>query len=210
MHKVRDRLTLTTVRDLWLSRNELAAELDIAPGRILGDEAIVELALRRPNNLEDVAKIIGWRTKLDAPPFSRWLKTLTNSLSTPTDEQPEYKVVSNNLPPIRVWREKNPLGYARLTHARALLAELSAQLKIPVENLITPEFIRKVCWQEPPKNISDYQEFIKSELVKSGARSWQIEQVLSPMEIAIAQMEPLVIAEPDEGDSPEASTKELE
>jgi hypothetical protein len=30
------------------------------------------------------------------------------------------------------------------------------------------------------------------------------------MEIAIAQMEPLVIAEPDEGDSPEASTKELE
>jgi ribonuclease D len=90
------------------------------------------------------------------------------------------------------------------------LAELSAQLKIPVENLITPEFIRKVCWQEPPKNISDYQEFIKSELVKSGARSWQIEQVLSPMEIAIAQTEPLVIAEPDEGDSPEASTKELE
>jgi ribonuclease D len=210
MHKVRDRLTLTTVRDLWLSRNELAAELDMAPGRVLGDEAIVDLALRRPNNLEEVAKIIGWRTKLDAPPFSRWLKTLTNSLSTPTDEQPEYKVVSNNLPPIRVWREKNPLGYARLTHARALLAELSAQLKIPVENLITPEFIRKVCWQEPPKNISDYQEFIKSELVKSGARSWQIEQVLSPMEIAIAQTEPLVIAEPDEGDSPEASTKELE
>jgi ribonuclease D len=210
MHKVRDRLTLTTVRDLWLSRNELAAELDIAPGRILGDEAIVELALRRPNNLEEVAKIIGWRTKLDAPPFSRWLKTLTNSLSTPTDDQPEYKVVSQNLPPIRVWKEKNPLGYARLTHARALLADLAAQLKIPVENLITPEFIRKVCWQEPPKNISDYQEFIKSELVKSGARSWQIEQVLSPMEIAIAQTEPLVIAEPDEGDSPEASTKELE
>ena len=41
MHKVRDRLTLTLVRDLWLSRNELAAELDIAPGRVLGDEAII-------------------------------------------------------------------------------------------------------------------------------------------------------------------------
>ncbi len=83
-------------------------------------------------------------------------------------------------------------------------------MNIPVENLITPEYIRKLCWQEPPKNISDYQEFIESELVKSGARNWQIEQVISPMEIAIAQTEPLVITEPDEGEAPEAGTKDLE
>ena len=210
MHKVRDRLTLTLVRDLWLSRNELAAELDIAPGRVLGDEAIIELALARPDNLEEVAKIIGWRTKLDAPPFGRWLKTLTNSLSTPVGDQPEYKVASNSLPPIRVWKDKNPLGYARLTHARALLAELSTQLKIPIENIITPEFIRRICWQEPPKSRSDYQVFIENELIKFGARKWQIEQVVAPLEIAIGQTEPLVVADSDDGEVPEASTKEIE
>jgi ribonuclease D len=210
MHKVRDRLTLTLVRDLWLSRNELAAELDIAPGRVLGDEAIIELALARPDNPEEVAKIIGWRTKLDAPPFGRWLKTLSNSLSTPVEDQPEYKVASNSLPPIRVWKDKNPLGYARLTHARALLAELSTQLKIPIENIITPEFIRRICWQEPPKSKSDYQAFIENELIKFGARKWQIEQVLAPMEVAIDQTEPLVIADSDDVEVPEASTKEIE
>lgn len=210
MHKVRDRLTLTLVRDLWLSRNELAAELDIAPGRVLGDEAIIELALARPDNLEEVAKIIGWRTKLDAPPFGRWLKTLTNSLSTPVGDQPEYKVASNSLPPIRVWKDKNPLGYARLTHARALLAELSTQLKIPIENIITPEFIRRICWQEPPKSKSDYQVFIENELIKFGARKWQIEQVVARLEIAIDQTEPLVVADSDDGEVPEASTKEIE
>ena len=210
MHKVRDRLTLTLVRDLWLSRNELAAELDIAPGRVLGDEAIIELALARPDNPEEVAKIIGWRTKLDAPPFGRWLKTLRNSLSTPIEDQPEYKVASNSLPPIRVWKDKNPLGYARLTHARALLAELSTQLKIPIENIITPEFIRRICWQEPPKSKRDYQAFIENELIKFGARKWQIEQVLAPMEVAIDQTEPLVIADSDDVEVPEASTKEIE
>ena len=210
MHKVRDRLTLTLVRDLWLSRNELAAELDIAPGRVLGDEAIIELALARPDNPEEVAKIIGWRTKLDAPPFGRWLKTLSNSRATPVEDQPEYKVASNSLPPIRVWKDKNPQGYARLTHARALLAELSTQLKIPIENIITPEFIRRICWQEPPKSKSDYQAFIENELIKFGARKWQIEQVLAPMEVAIDQTEPLVIADSDDVEVPEASTKEIE
>ena len=76
MHKVRDRLTLTIVRDLWISRNELASELDIAPGRVLADEAIITLAITCPKDLETVAKTIGWRTKLEAPPFNRWLKTM--------------------------------------------------------------------------------------------------------------------------------------
>ena len=198
MHKVRDRLTLTIVRDLWLSRDELAAELDLAPGRVLGDEAIIELALTRPKEWEAVAKVIGWRTKLESPPFGRWLKVLSNALLTPIDQQPEYKVPSNNLPPIRVWKEKNPIGYARLTHARSHLINLAAELKIPVENLITPEFVRRVCWQEPPKSESGYQEFIISELNKYGARDWQIGQVLAPLKNAIGQTEPIVIAEAQE------------
>jgi len=191
-------LTLTIVRDLWLSRDELAAELDLAPGRVLGDEAIIELALTRPKELEAVAKVIGWRTKLESPPFGRWLKVLSNALLTPIDQQPEYKVPSNNLPPIRVWKEKNPIGYARLTHARSHLINLAAELKIPVENLITPEFVRRVCWQEPPISESGYQEFIISELNKYGARDWQIGQVLAPLKNAIGQTEPIVIAEAQE------------
>ena len=198
MHRVRDRLTLTIVRDLWLSRDELAAELDIAPGRVLGDEAIIELALSRPTELEAVAKAIGWRTKLESPPFARWLKVLSNALLTPIDQQPEYKVPSNTLPPVRVWKEKNPIGYARLTHARSQLMNLAAELKIPVENLITPEFVRRVCWQEPPKNEFGYQEFIVGELSKYGARDWQIEQVLAPLKNAIGQTEPVVTAEVQE------------
>ncbi len=201
MHKVRDRLTLTIVRDLWISRNELASELDIAPGRVLADEAIITLAITCPKDLEAVAKTIGWRTKLEAPPFNRWLKTINQALDTPLDDQPEYKVASQSLPPIRVWKEKNPIGYARLTHARALLLEISNELKIPQENLVTPELVRKLCWQDPPINTEQHLEYVEKSLAQMGARSWQIEQIKNKLTFALGQKEPLIIAEPVENES---------
>ncbi len=201
MHKVRDRLTMTVVRDLWFSRDELARQLDIAPGRVLGDEAIVELATKRPDNLEAVAKVIGWRTRLEAPPFNRWLSVLTTALNTPIDAQPEFRVPSASLPPIKIWKEKNPLGYARLTHARLQLATLSQTLQIPVENLITPELVKRICWQNPPTEISKYEGFVKGELEIMGARPWQIELVTSIIAPCLSEIEPVVIPEPIEVES---------
>jgi len=206
MHKVRDRLSMTIIRDLWLSRDELARELDLAPGRVLGDEAIVELAIKRPDNLEEVAKVIGWRTRLEAPPFSRWLKVLTASLKTPIAEQVELRVTSQSMPPIKIWKEKNPLGYARLTHARAALIELSQQLQIPSENLITPEYVKRICWQEPPSDMSDYESFVAGELTRLGARSWQVEQVVSLIAPALSATEPLVVPESAEAETEPAVT----
>jgi ribonuclease D len=195
MHKVRDRLSMTIIRDLWLSRDELARELDLAPGRVLGDEAIVELAINRPDNLEEVAKVIGWRTRLEAPPFGRWLKVLTTSLKTPITDQVELRVASQSMPPIKIWKEKNPLGYARLTHARAALIELSQQLQIPTENLVTPDYVKRICWNEPPTNVSQYENYVEGELTKLGARSWQVEQVVSVIALHLSATEPLVVPE---------------
>jgi ribonuclease D len=200
MHKVRDRLTMAIVRDLWFSRDELGREIDLAPGRVLGDEAIIELATKRPDNLEAVAKVIGRRTRLEAPPFNRWLNVLNLALKTPLDQQPELRVPSQSLPPIKIWKDRNPLGYARLTHARAALIELSTQIQTPTENLVTPELVRRICWQEPPTSNSEYQDFVIEQLNKTGARPWQIELVTPAISAALSQTEPLIIPEPVEAE----------
>jgi len=200
MHKVRDRLTMAIVRDLWFSRDELGREIDLAPGRVLGDEAIIEIATKRPDNLEAVAKVIGRRTRLEAPPFNRWLNVLNLALKTPLDQQPELRVPSQSLPPIKIWKDRNPLGYARLTHARAALIELSTQIQIPTENLVTPELVRKICWQDPPASSSEYEDFVIEQLNKTGARPWQIELVTPPISAALSQTEPLIIPEPVEAE----------
>ncbi len=200
MHKVRDRLTMAIVRDFWFSRDELAREIDLAPGRVLGDEAIIELATKRPDNLETIAKVIGRRTRLEAPPFNRWLNVLNHALKTPLDQQPELRVASQSLPPIKIWKDRNPLGYARLTHARAALIELSTQIQIPTENLVTPELVRRICWQEPPASNSEYEDFVIEQLNKTGARPWQIELVTPAISAALSQTEPLIIPEPVEAE----------
>jgi ribonuclease D len=200
MHKVRDRLTMAIVRDLWLSRDELAREIDLAPGRVLGDDAIIELATKRPDNLEAVAKLIGRRTRLEVPPFNRWLSVLTLALKTPLESQPELRVASQSLPPIKIWKDRNPLGYARLTHSRAALIELSTQIQIPTENLVTPELVRKICWQQPPASSSEYENFVIEQLTSMGARPWQIELVTPAISASLPQTEPLIIPEPAEAE----------
>jgi ribonuclease D len=129
------------------------------------------------------------------------LKVLTTSLQTPIADQPELRVASANLPPLKIWKEKNPIGYARLTHVRAALLELSAHLQIPTENLITPEIIKRICWQEPPPVSSEYEDFVNTELERLGARPWQVEQVAHLVAANLGATEPLVIPDQVETES---------
>ena len=193
MHKVRDRLTMTIIKDLWLDRDLLAQEMDIAPGRILNDEAIIEIATKKPNTIEAITKVIGWRSKIQSPPYARWLAQLNNSLSTPIEKQVELRVQSNNLPPMKVWKERNPLGYARLSHARSNIAALALELDLPVENLVTPELVRKLCWELPKNDQSSYEKYVAEQLKQMGARDWQISQVTPLIAQALPQTEPVVV-----------------
>ena len=193
MHKVRDRLTMTIIKDLWLDRDLLAQEMDIAPGRILNDEAIIEIATKKPNTIEAITKVIGWRSKIQSPPYARWLAQLNNSLSTPIEKQAELRVQSNNLPPMKVWKERNPLGYARLSHARSNIAALALELDLPVENLVTPELVRKLCWELPKNDQSNYEKYVAEQLKQMGARDWQISQVTPLIAQALPQTEPVVV-----------------
>jgi len=203
MHKVRDRLTMTIIKDLWLDRDQLAQELDIAPGRILNDEAIIEIATKKPSTIEAITKVIGWRSKIQSPPYDRWLAQLNLSLATPVEQQVELRIQSNNLPPIKVWKERNPLGYARLSHARAGIAALALELDLPIENLITPELVRKLCWELPRNKESDYEIYVAEQLKLMGARDWQISQVTPVIAQALPQTEAVVVVA-DSTDSNEA------
>jgi ribonuclease D len=193
MHKVRDRLTMTIIKDLWLDRDLLAQEMDIAPGRILNDEAIIEIATKKPNTIEAITKVIGWRSKIQSPPYARWLAKLNQSLTTPIEKQVELRVQSNNLPPMKVWKERNPLGYARLSHARSNIAALALELDLPVENLVTPELVRKLCWELPKNDQSSYEKYVAEQLKQMGARDWQISQVTPLIAQALPQTEPVVV-----------------
>jgi hypothetical protein len=60
------------------------------------------------------------------------------------------------------------------------LVTTAEELNLPVENLMTPETIRRVLWS-PPETV----ELLQAELTSFGARPWQIEIVSPVLETAI-------------------------
>jgi ribonuclease D len=73
-----------------------------------------------------------------------------------------------------------------LSAARAGISALAEQLGMPQENLITPDTVRRVCW-EPPAVVDT--ESVAAALAGHGARPWQVEQVTPVLVEALSAKE---------------------
>ena len=199
MHKVKKREQLAIVRSLWTVRNEIAQEVDTSQGRLLSDSAIVELAMiahakpiKTKKDLERALRPIGLRARW-MENAATWINAITEAIALPEDQWPKTRSDSDSLPPLKIWRERFPEKYAPLTHARARLSEKAAELVMPLENMISPEFVRRVCWMAPKGSVADA-------LATLGARSWQIGIAAPILESALLETEPLIepVVEGDE------------
>lgn len=195
MHKVKKRSQLAIVKSLWEARDDLAAHLDISPGRVLSDIAISTIALASETaplatkkDLEKVLRPIGLRARwFENTP--RWLKAIETALALSEDDCPPTRTKSEALPPIKMWRDRFPEKFIPLSHARHEISLAAQELDLPVENLLTPEFLRQVCWRLPaPEDVAGL-------LGELGARPWQIEIAAPILISALAQSEPLEVAE---------------
>ena len=74
---------------------------------------------------------------------------------------------SDFIPNHRSWEKRFPEAYARLTAIRPLIVDKASELAMPVENLLTPDILRRVCF-EPTENL-------EAQLIHLGARRWQVE-----------------------------------
>lgn len=201
IHKVRDLTALAIIRALWLARNEFGKEIDLAPGRVFNDETLLLIATKPPKGFGDFKKALLRRTRLTDMPFEKWFQLFEDAQKLEGEDLPKLRVPSEGLPPAKMWQSRNPLGYARLTHARAAVIECALTNSMPPENLISPEFVRRVCWPTPPESEADRRAFVAGELAELGARPWQIELVLGPISAILGEIEPLVVeVEPAEVD----------
>lgn len=196
MHKVRDRRTLAIIKALWESRDVYAAKVDIAPGRIFNDEALVATAIAKPKTLDEMRRILTKRTRQQNLPLTDWFEAIRAAIALPAEELPELKVKSTSLPPPKIWKDRNPAGYARLTHARAAIISKAGELEIPVENLLSPDALRKLCWPNPPEGYGS--DYVEDKLAESGARPWQVAATVRALLEPLSQTEPLPLPEVQE------------
>ncbi|EGX59727.1 ribonuclease D [Streptomyces zinciresistens K42] len=183
MHKVRRRRQLAVVRELWQTRDRIAQRRDVSPGKVLSDTAIVEAALALPATVQALAAVNGFGHRTGRRQLEQWQAAVDRAKALTDAQLPSPGQPVTGPPPPRAWADKDPVAAARLSTARAAVSALAERLAMPQENLITPDTVRRVCW-EPPKDLD--AESVAGALAAHGARPWQVEQVTPVLVAALS------------------------
>jgi ribonuclease D len=186
IHKVRDRRAVAAVRELWTTRDHIARRRDIAPGRILPDSAIIAAATADPTTVEELTALPVFGGSKQRRSAAVWLDALSRARDDKS--QPDVSEQQNGPPPASRWARRKPEAAARLEAARAGLAALSERVSVPTENLVTPEVVRRLCWDWQPS--ADTEAAVDEFLRDARARPWQRELVVPVLAAALATPAP--------------------
>lgn len=197
MHRIRSRRALAAVRELWTTRDTIAQERDVTPGRIIPDAAIIAAATANPTTVEQLLATKGFHGRGARRFASAWVRALQTARELPEADLPTQAGPFSGPPPPRAWPDKDPIAARRLTLAREAVMGLSETWNIPPENLLTPDYLRRLMWEPPAtRNPADLLSEVSRRLGESGARQWQIGLVAELLTAAILQGD-LPVPDPD-------------
>lgn len=219
MHEIKSRYQMAIIRELWIERDKIAAEIDLAPGRLLSDAVIIALAKSQVKSFADIMKLSEAKSRirndLQRSYVETWLKVFHHASSMPESEWPQLRSKSDALPPVKIWKVKFPLAYAHVSHAKRRLQMIADECSIPLENLISPELVRKISFDGGSEKFYDISSSlvkkVETQLRLNGAREWQIEKCAESLALSLCETEPPAIPEsPAESESPNGDAPEGE
>jgi ribonuclease D len=167
-NRLRSPRELALARELWNSRDALARERGVAPGRLLPDASLIVAAAMNPRSRGELASNKDFRGRASRTDLDRWWKAIlrgkTAALPGPKPRDPLA------IPHHRNWAQKFPEAAARLAAGRETLARVAEQQHMPLENLLSPEILRRLCWQPPAETT---EAAYANRMLELGARPWQ-------------------------------------
>ena len=184
LHVVRTGRGMAVVQALWETRDADARARDISPGRVLPDPALVAAGLALPGSVAELTALKSFSGKATRRRAGFWFDAVRRALELPEAELPSPRGPrSDGPPPPRTWADRDPAAAARLVVARSTVRVLGERLRVPVENLLQPDLLRRLCWTPPmPVTAATVAEF----LAAGGARAWQIDLTAAPLAAALA------------------------
>jgi ribonuclease D len=184
IHRVQSRRGLAVVRELWIVRDQIAQATDLSPRRVLPDSAIIEAARSLPANNHQLSRISGFVGRQARRHQKEWLAAITKARTSPDSDLPDATggPVPSGPPPAHRWAERDPAAAARLAAVRATVTAIAEANRLPTENLLAPDAVRRLSWDPPqpcdPGSVAEV-------LAGYGARPWQIELTAGPVASAL-------------------------
>ena len=189
LSKVSDQLSLEAARQLWLAREELAIKLDVSPGRLIPYASILAVAIAKPRTRPELASLRSFNGRASRSYLDLWWDALQSALKA-TVLPPVRAERTEGIPNHRNWAAKYPEADRRLRHAKNALTLISEKANVPLENLLTPDFLRQICFAPPePATLTS----VSQTLMGFGARSWQVDLTADAITDSITRLD-----EPDQ------------
>lgn len=186
VHRLRGRRALGAARALWEARDEIAAERDVTPGRILPDSAIVVAATAMPTDRRALLATQGFHGRGASRYAATWVEALRRVREMDEDELPTRAPRGDGPPHPRTWAEREPVADRRFKAAREAMLNLAEVHHLPVENLLTPDYLRRLMWSPPEtREPAELAQAVRAQLASYGARPWQAELVTGALVGAI-------------------------
>ena len=165
--RIKDLAKLKIAASLHATRDAIAIEKDIAPGRLIPDRSIMAAVNQAPKSRSELANNKEFQGRASRTLLSTWWDAVAQSPTLDISLEPLER--GNGIPNHKSWERRFPEAHHRLEVVRPMVMELATELKVPIENLLTPDYLRRVCF-EP-------QEDVAAQLASYGARGWQVELV---------------------------------
>ncbi|MFB8274774.1 HRDC domain-containing protein [Nocardia colli] len=191
IHNLRRTRQLAVVRELWTTRDSLARARDVAPARILPDAAIIAAVTADPKTIAQLRALPVFGGPRQRRYSREWLAAVDRGRTLPDSDLPPLTQPFDGPPPVNRWERRDPAAAARLTRARTAMGELSTEHSIPVENLLSPDLVRRLCWDglpdydRVPDSPDDLAAAIDGFLKSGGARPWQRELAVPHLTVAL-------------------------
>jgi ribonuclease D len=185
IHILKSPRQLAIVRELWTTRDALASERDIAPGRVLPDAAIVSAATSDPQTVAELRRLPIFGGPRQRRSSRHWMDAIEYARKLPTNALPPVNQAQDGPPQANRWAKRDPEAAARLTAARAVMTELCENFAVPVENLLSPDLLRRLCWDGVDPASPTLADDIEAYLAAGAARPWQRELTVNALAAAL-------------------------
>lgn len=187
LSSLRNQSGLQVARELWHAREELSAQKDISPGRLLSNRALVDIARAEPATPRDLTSAAG-RAHLPPREVRRWLSVVEAALEADPATWPKRREPSPDATPSKSgWERHYPDSWRVLQACRAEIARAASDLDVQPEILLTPAILREAVWNAPTSEAWDTHQAAAA-LQTAGARPWQVAIAAPILAAAHAEM----------------------
>lgn len=171
---------LAYLRELWSAREGIARDLDLSPGRLVRNSALIRAASRPPANRRALLSIGEFRSPVARQYTDQWMRALTRARTMDDARLPRRhrRPAPGELPDARTLKRVDEEAAARLGQIRLAVAGVASALDLDPEVVLAPRVQRYIAWA--PLGLAGADE-VGERMSDYGARPWQIELTAAPV-----------------------------